>query len=1021
MKKQLQNQNLLKFISRIAFLLIPFFLLNAQSTFGQTACASPIVYFLGTEGTTTDAALDGKIKLYGDVISTHRIVVSSTALAAPSGMTEFTGAALFSTFSSGYIKSNAPNTTQTYYVRVYAPDGSCYTDKSVNFEKANFTTIPTQPDIMVAVTHNGGAFPAKNTLFNAFVTIQNDGTATATGLEVTVVIPTGMTAVVPTASSGTYNAGTGKWTLASLTAGSNATLTFTNTSSTTEGVKYITAELTAEGQTDKDSSPTTTNFGEDDQAAACISTPYELCLGNKVDITLANTNSSIVWKKDGTTITGSSPGQYAIVGNVLTIYAIGEYSYTSVSTVGSCPIGGCCPIKVVAAPLPILSLTPSPVLCFGGNTGSIAASATSGTTPYEFSKDGTTFQSSGAFPALTAGVYTITVRDFGKCIATATTTVTQPAVLAVAVTPSSPVICNGQSTSLTATATGGTLAYGYTWSPATGLSATTGATVTANPTTTTLYTVTATDGNGCIATSTINVTVNPLATITAANATICSGTAPTIAISSSVAATYTWAVGTITGGITGASSGSGASISQTLTNPSSTVAGSVQYIITSSSTTGGCTTTAAVVVTVNPKPTVSLANQTVCQNTALTLTPTVSNGSSFLWSTGATSSSISVPTASVGTVNYTITVTGTPGACTATASANVTVNPQPTVSLTNQTVCQNGALTLTPTITSGSTYLWSTGTTSSTYLVPTATAGTFTYSITVTGATGGCTATASASVTVHPLATITASNATICSGTAPTIAITSSVAATYSWTVGTITGGITGASSGSGTSISQTLTNPSSTAVGSVQYIITSSSTTGGCTTTAAVVVTVNPKPTVTLTSPTICAGTTTTLTPTGLNSAATFTWSTGATTSAISVTPSVTSLYSLTVSSGAGCTISTSVWVEVNQLPTAEVTAIPSLCLAAVTQNNGQLMLNKYKSTDQVAYGSPISGSPTFAAVPVGGIFASGIANTGATYTVRVRNTITTCTNDIIVLMPVSDCPCPVGYCEPATIVKTK
>jgi hypothetical protein len=43
-------------------------------------------------------------------------------------------------------------------------------------------------------------------------------------------------------------------------------------------------------------------------------------------------------------------------------------------------------------------------------------------------------------------------------------------------------------------------------------------------------------------------------------------------------------VGTITGGITGAAAGGGSTINQVLTNPSSTTAGTVQYIVTPTST-----------------------------------------------------------------------------------------------------------------------------------------------------------------------------------------------------------------------------------------------------------------------------------------------------------------------------------------------------------------------------------------------------------------------------------------------------
>jgi len=68
-------------------------------------------------------------------------------------------------------------------------------------------------------------------------------------------------------------------------------------------------------------------------------------------------------------------------------------------------------------------------------------------------------------------------------------------------------ICEGDFVTLTASG-----ATTYVWSPGTGLSSTTGTTVTANPTTTTTYTVEGTDANGCVNSTTVDVNVNPLPT-----------------------------------------------------------------------------------------------------------------------------------------------------------------------------------------------------------------------------------------------------------------------------------------------------------------------------------------------------------------------------------------------------------------------------------------------------------------------------------------------------------------------------
>ena len=64
-------------------------------------------------------------------------------------------------------------------------------------------------------------------------------------------------------------------------------------------------------------------------------------------------------------------------------------------------------------------------------------------------------------------------------------------------------ICNGESTTISAT--GGE---SYTWSPETGLPSTVGASLTATPDTTITYTVTGTGTNGCTGTAELTVTVN---------------------------------------------------------------------------------------------------------------------------------------------------------------------------------------------------------------------------------------------------------------------------------------------------------------------------------------------------------------------------------------------------------------------------------------------------------------------------------------------------------------------------------
>src|SRR5690606_38988105 len=101
-----------------------------------------------------------------------------------------------------------------------------------------------------------------------------------------------------------------------------------------------------------------------------------------------------------------------------------------------------------------------------------------------------------------------------------------------------------------------------------------------------------------------------------------------------ITSTYSWTIGTITGGISGASAGSGSSIDQILTNPNNATSGSVEYLVTATSTTGTCVGPAkSIVITVNPTPLVTTANsKTICSEgqTDIDLESTVT-GATFGW------------------------------------------------------------------------------------------------------------------------------------------------------------------------------------------------------------------------------------------------------------------------------------------------------------------------------------------------------------------------------------------------------
>jgi gliding motility-associated-like protein len=170
--------------------------------------------------------------------------------------------------------------------------------------------------------------------------------------------------------------------------------------------------------------------------------------------------------------------------------------------------------QVIAQPTALtLTLAPTAVNCNGGSTGSITATSSNGTGAYQYSLNGGAFQASGSFTGLTAGTYTITVKDANSCTFNQTTVITQPPALALTFT-TSPNSCLGATGAATVGVTGGVAAYSFSVD----------AVASANPATglgTGTHTTTVRDANGCIVNGTFNVAILPgpsAATVTTTNA-----------------------------------------------------------------------------------------------------------------------------------------------------------------------------------------------------------------------------------------------------------------------------------------------------------------------------------------------------------------------------------------------------------------------------------------------------------------------------------------------------------------------
>ncbi|MBS1581307.1 MAG: lamin tail domain-containing protein, partial [Bacteroidetes bacterium] len=154
-----------------------------------------------------------------------------------------------------------------------------------------------------------------------------------------------------------------------------------------------------------------------------------------------------------------------------------------------------------------------PTTFCAGNSVLLSSAVLNGCAPITYSwSDGTNVVATTANYAATAsGSYSVTVTDAANQTATSNAiAVTVNPLPNVAVTPPSGLICGTGSVSLTASG-----AVSYAWSPLGGLSGATGANVTANPTSTTTYTVSGTDGNSCVNTANVTVSVGAVPTVTA--------------------------------------------------------------------------------------------------------------------------------------------------------------------------------------------------------------------------------------------------------------------------------------------------------------------------------------------------------------------------------------------------------------------------------------------------------------------------------------------------------------------------
>lgn len=400
----------------------------------------------------------------------------------------------------------------------------------------------------------------------------------------------------------------------------------------------------------------------------------------------------------------------------------GEVAFSGAGFTGTVAIQACDVLQAVCINGLSAGITATPVTCSGQCDGSVTANPVGGTAPFSYFWN--TGATTSSITGLCPGLFSVTITDANGLSANSTAVISQPLPLAgnVNVIPST---CGASNGSASATASGGTTPYAFSWSN--GVTTQSNAGLVAGS-----YTVLISDANGCTVedTAIVATTTGPSLNISA-NQPVCSQSNGSITISvtgGTPAYTYQWSNGT-----------TGATVS-------SLSAGTYTVTVNDAS---GCSATDTITLMSSGGFQVSATTTPGCGSGEARVTP--SGGSppfTYQWSPigGNTSSITGLPAG-----NYTCIITASNG-CTETVTVTVTVYAIPVVTAgSDQTINPGDSIQLTAG--GGLTYSWYPSTSLSCITCPdpfAAPATTTTYCVTATDA-NGCTAEDCVQITVNDI------------------------------------------------------------------------------------------------------------------------------------------------------------------------------------------------------------------------------------------------------------------------------
>ena len=644
-----------------------------------------------------------------------------------------------------------------------------------------------------------------------------------------------------------------------------------------------------------------------------------------------STSASHLWSANGTgassTTTGTAAGNYTV----------------AVTDNNGC-IGSGTGVLTVNV-LPVVSVNSS-VICVGDAAVTFTATSDSASASHLWSANGTGTNSTTS--GTTAGNYTVAVTDNNGCVGSGTGVLTENALPVIAV--NSAAICVGDAAA-TFTATSDSIASAHLWSVnGSGTAGTTTGTAAGN------YTVQVTDNNGCISSGTGVLTVNALPSVTLNDGSICPGSI--LQYDAGAGFTYLWQDGSVNQTYTSTvaetvfvriTDGNGCiardtsivslnsallvnlgpdlsactgetvslnivssgfnSVTHTIawstgaSSDSVTISNTSQVVVVVNDAQG-CSGTDTVEITINTKPNLSIADQTICADAAVVTFDAGQGYSNYLWS-GA-SNVTSQTTAGNASGIYTVEVIDANG-CKDTTSATLTANALPTVDLgVDKSMCAGSTSTFDAV--AGFTYLWQDGSTGQTY------GATVAEQVDVLITDGnGCTARDTALVTIQSGLTVSLGpDQNVCQPSTVTLSASGYTAATHTmaWSTGASTDSII---------VSTT---------GTIYLDVTDAQ---GCAGSDTIVITASVKPNITIADQTICSGDA----PVTFDGGAGFTsylWTGNGSGTGQTALSNTAGTYTVEVVDASGCKDTTNATLTINALPVVDLGVDKSMCAGSTS-----------------------------------------------------------------------------------------